>query len=151
MKEIRFMVKKSESPSTRRVQETVVIEVDEVSLAKAFLTVQAASNKKAETIKILDLRALSTFTEYFVICSGQSDRQVQAIADSVCSELKDGGFNPISIEGYRDGRWIVVDYGDIVIHVFHDALRDYYDIEQLWDDAKRVQIPQELYITPIQQ
>lgn len=145
------MVKKSENTGDHRGQETVIIEVDEVSLAKAFLTVQAASNKKAETIKILDLRNLSSFTDYFVVCSGQSDRQVQAIADSVCIELKEDGFTPISIEGYKDGRWIVVDYGDVVIHVFHDALRDYYDIEQLWYDAKRVPIPQELYITPMQQ
>ena len=145
------MVKKSETTGDRRGPETVIIEVDEVSLAKAFLSVQAAANKKAETIKVLDLRNLSSFTDYFMVCSGQSDRQVQAIADSVTIELKEEGFNPISVEGYKDGRWVVIDYGDVVIHVFHDALRDYYDIEQLWFDAKRVQIPQELYISPIQQ
>lgn len=131
--------------------ETVIIEVDEESLAKAFLAVQASANKKAETIKILDLRNLSTFTDYFMICSGQSDRQVQAIADSIVIELKEEGFSPISVEGYSEGRWVVVDYGDLVIHVFHDALRDYYNMEELWYDAKRVPIPQELYITPIQQ
>ena len=145
------MVKKTETTGDRRGQETVIIEVDEVSLAKAFLSVQAAANKKAESIKVLDLRSLSSFTDYFMVCSGQSDRQVQAIADSVTIELKEEGFNPISVEGYKDGRWVVIDYGDVVIHVFHDALRDYYDIEQLWFDAKRVQIPQELYISPVQQ
>ncbi len=130
------------------VNETTVIEVSEESLAKAFLSVQAAANKKAENIRILDLKELSSFTDYFVVCSGQSDRQVQAIADSVVIQLKEDGFTPISMEGYREGRWILVDYGDVVIHVFLDALRDYYDIEQLWHDAKKVPIPVELYITP---
>jgi ribosome-associated protein len=66
-------------------------------------------------------------------------------------ELKEDGFNPISVEGYREGRWIVIDYGDMVVHVFLDALRDFYDLEQLWFEARKVPIPQELYITPIQQ
>ena len=130
--------------------ETTVIEVNEISLAKAFLSVQAAANKKADTIKVLDLKGLSSFTDYFVICSGHSDRQVQAIADSISIELKEEGFAPVSVEGYREGRWIVVDYGDVVIHVFLDALRDYYDMEKLWFDAKKVPIPQELYITSTQ-
>ena len=127
--------------------EQTVIEVSEISLAKAFLSVQAAANKKAETMKILDLRNISSFTDYFVVCSGQSDRQVQAIADSIVIQLKEDGFSPISVEGYREGRWVVVDFGDVVIHVFMDALRDYYDIEKLWHDARKVPIPAELYIT----
>jgi ribosome-associated protein len=130
--------------------ETTVIQVNDISLAKAFLAVQAAANKKAETIKVMDLRGLSSFTDYFVICSGFSDRQVQAIADSIAIELKEENFAPISVEGYREGRWIVVDYGDVVIHVFMDALREFYDLEQLWFDAKKVPIPQELYITSTQ-
>lgn len=130
--------------------ETTIIEVNEVSLAKAFLSVQAAANKKGESIRVLDLRGLSSFTDYFVICSGFSDRQVQAIADSIGIELKEEGYAPVSIEGYREGRWIVVDYGDVVVHVFLDALRDFYDMEKLWFDAKKVQIPQELYITSTQ-
>jgi ribosome-associated protein len=130
--------------------ETTIIEVDEISLAKAFLSVQAAANKKAEGIKVLDLRGVSGFCDYFVICTGMSDRQVQAIADSIAIELKEENFAPISVEGYREGRWVVVDYGDVVIHVFLDALRDYYDLEALWFDAKKVPIPQELYITSTQ-
>jgi len=124
-----------------------VIQVSEISLAKAFLSVQAAANKKAETMKILDLKDISSFTDYFVVCSGQSDRQVKAIADSIVIQLKEDGFTPISVEGYREGRWVVVDFGDVVIHVFMDALREYYDIEHLWHDARKVPIPQELYIT----
>jgi ribosome-associated protein len=131
-------------------EQTTVIEVEEVSLAKAFLSVQSAANKKAETIKILDLKSESSFTDYFMICSGTSDRQVQAIADSIVIDLKESGFSPVSVEGYREGRWVIVDYGDVVIHVFLDALRDFYDLEQLWSHAKRVPIPQELFITSIQ-
>ena len=126
---------------------TAVIEVSEVSLAKAFLSVQAAANKKAETMKILDLREISSFTDYFLVCTGHSNKQVQAIADSIVIQLKEDGFAPISVEGYREGRWIVVDFGDVVVHVFLDALRDYYDIETLWFDARKVPIPIELYIT----
>jgi ribosome-associated protein len=129
---------------------TTVIEVGEVSLAKAFLAVQAAANKKAETIKILDLKDLSSFTEYFMISSGHSDRQVQAIADSIIIELKEEGYVPIAVEGYREGRWIIVDYGDMVAHVFLDALREFYDLEHLWSQARKVPIPQELFITSIE-
>jgi ribosome-associated protein len=129
---------------------TTVIEVGEVSLAKAYLTVQASANKKAENIKVLDLKNLSSFTEYFVICSGTSDRQVQAIADSIIIELKEEGFLPVAVEGYREGRWVIVDYGDMVAHIFHDALREFYDLENLWNHARKVPIPQELFITSIE-
>jgi ribosome-associated protein len=131
-------------------EQTTVIEVGEESLAKAFLSVQAAANKKAETIRVIDLRELSTFTDYFLICSGMSVPQVKAIADSIVIHLKEEGYGPISVEGYSEGRWIIVDFGDMVVHVFLDALRDYYDIEALWQEGKKVPIPSELYITSIQ-
>ena len=130
--------------------EPTVIQVSEVSLAKGFLSVQAAANKKAEVIKVLDLKEISSLADYFVICSGHSDRQVQAIADSIMIELKEDGYHPISIEGYREGRWVIVDFGDVVVHVFLDALRDYYDLEDVWFDAKKVPVPQELYIPSTQ-
>lgn len=127
-------------------QETTVIEVGEVSLAMAYISVQAAANKKAEYIKVLDIREVSSIADYFVICTANSDRQTQAIADAISIELKEEGFTPISLEGYREGRWVVVDYGDVVVHIFQDALRDFYDLETLWFDAKKVPVPQELYI-----
>ncbi len=129
---------------------TTVIEVGEVSLAKAYLAVQASANKKAENIKVLDLKDLSSFTEYFMIASGHSDRQVQAIADSIIIELKEEGFLPVAVEGYREGRWVIVDYGDMVAHIFLDALREFYDLENLWHHARKVPIPQELFITSIE-
>ena len=130
--------------------QTTLIQVDEISLAKAYLSVQAAANKKAETIRILDLHELSSFTEYFLICSGTSVPQVKAIADSIVIELKEEGYMPISVEGYSEGRWVIVDFGDMVVHVFLDALRDYYDLEELWSQGKRVPIPSELFISSIQ-
>jgi ribosome-associated protein len=131
-------------------EHTTTIQVSEESLAKAFLSVQAAANKKAETIRVLDLKELSTFTDYFLICSGMSVPQVKAIADSIVIQLKEDGFSPVSVEGYGEGRWIIIDFSDMVVHVFLDALRDYYDIESLWEQGKKVPIPSELYITSTQ-
>jgi len=117
----------------------------EPSLAKALNCARAALDKKAENLKVLDLTELSGFTEYFVICSGTSDRQVQAIADSVEHALKLKGKSLLSSEGYQDGRWVLMDFGDVVVHVFLEALREYYDLENLWADAPRVKVPSEFY------
>ena len=115
------------------------------SLERALMAAKAAVEKKAEHVKILDLSELSGFTEYFLICSGTSDRHVQSIADSAESALLAEGYQRVSSEGHGDGRWVLIDFGDVVIHVFLDALRDYYDLETLWADAPRVKIPSEFY------
>ena len=115
------------------------------SKEKALLCARSAIEKKAENVKILDLSLLSGFTEYFVICSGTSDRQVQAITDTVESEMRRIGSKLYSSEGYGDGRWVLMDLGDVVAHVFLDALREYYDLESLWKDAPHVPIPSEFY------
>jgi ribosome-associated protein len=112
---------------------------------RALLCAQAAIEKKAENLKVLDLSELSGFTDYFVICSGMSDRQVQAISESVKTAMSSAGIDSISIEGHQDGRWVLMDFGDVIVHVFLDALREYYDLENLWADAPRVKIPPELY------
>ena len=118
---------------------------DESSQARALTCARAAIDKKAENVKILDLTDLSGFTEYFVICSGMSDRQVQAIANSVESAMISTGADALSSEGYGEGRWVLMDFGDVVVHVFLDALREYYDLETLWAEAPRVKIPSEFY------
>jgi ribosome-associated protein len=115
------------------------------SREKALLAARAAIDKKAENVRILDLTDISGFTDYFVVCSGMSDRQVQAIADSAEHALTAAGHDVLSIEGYADGRWVLMDFGDIVVHVFLDALREYYDLENLWADAPRIKIPSEFY------
>lgn len=115
------------------------------SLRKALACAHAAIGKKAEHLKILDLTRISGFTDYFVICNGTSDRQVRAIADSVENASSQESFELLSVEGYAEGRWVLMDLGDVVVHVFLDALREYYDLETLWADAPRVKIPSEFY------
>jgi ribosome-associated protein len=115
------------------------------SLRKALISAQAAIDKRSENMIILDLTGLSAFTEYFVICSGMSDRQVQSIADAIQEGLTSEGYSILSVEGLSEGRWVVVDTGDLVVHIFLDAIRDYYDLEALWREAPRVQISSEFY------
>lgn len=112
---------------------------------KALLCARAAIDKKAENVKILNLSDLSGFTDYFVICSGMSDRQVRSIADSVLHSMEAAGADIYSSEGYGEGRWILMDFGEVVVHVFQDALREYYDLEALWADAPRVKVPSGYY------
>ena len=93
----------------------------------------------------MDLTDISGFTDYFVICSGMSDRQVQAISEGVEQSMDSLGREILSTEGFAEGRWVLQDFGDVVVHVFLDALREYYDLENLWVDAPRVKIPSEFY------
>lgn len=98
--------------------------------------VEAAEEKQAKDIKILDLREITTFADFFVIASGSNARQIQAIADEIETQLKQLGEYPNSIEGYQNAEWVLVDYGDYLIHIFSDKARQYYDLERLWRDAK---------------
>lgn len=118
---------------------------EELSLHKAMECARAAIDKKAENVKVLDLTDVSGFTDYFIIASGTSDRQVQSICDSIEHVLTSQGHELLSAEGYADGRWVLMDFGDVVAHVFLDALREYYDLEALWADAPRLKIPSEFY------
>lgn len=104
---------------------------------------RAAQAKQAKDITVLDLTGVTTFTDYFVICSGSNSRQNQAITDSIHLELKKIGDLPNSIEGYDQGEWILSDYGDFVVHVFSEKSREYYSLERLWREAKVVEIPAE--------
>jgi ribosome-associated protein len=128
----------------KRIQEELDHATD-ASRARALACARAAIDKKAENLKILDLTEISGFTDYFVICSALSDRQVQAISDSVEGALKDLGCELLSAEGYAEGRWVLMDFGDVVVHIFLDALREYYDLESLWADAPQVKVPSEFY------
>ncbi len=112
---------------------------------KALECARAAIDKKAENLKVLDLTNLSSFTDFFLICSGTSDRQVMAIADSIEAAMSAQDHELISIEGYSEGRWVLMDFGDVVIHIFLEALREYYDLENLWAEAPRVKVPSEFY------
>ena len=108
------------------------------SREKSLNCVRAALEKKAFDLVLLDLKNVSSFTEYFLICSGRSDRQVQAIARSIEEDLKKMGIYSLGMEGFEDGKWILMDYDDVVVHVFFDPVRRFYDLEGLWLDAPRV-------------
>ena len=100
----------------------------------------AAADKKAADLVILDLREIASFTEYFLICSGTNQRQVQAIADAIDERLRKEKKRPMHIEGYNAAEWILLDYGDFIVHVFSATSRRFYDLERLWRDAKRIEV-----------
>jgi ribosome-associated protein len=89
------------------------------------------------------LTGITSFTDYFVICTGGNQRQIQAISDEVNLKLKQQGQRPLSLEGYDQGEWILADYGDFLVHIFSEKARQYYDLERLWRNAKAVEIPPE--------
>ena len=101
--------------------------------------VKAALAMKALDVVVLDMRALTSFADTFIICSGRSHRQVSAIAEFIEHHLKKQGINPLGVEGLREGHWVLMDYGDVVIHVFYEPVRIFYDLEGLWSDARRIE------------
>lgn len=105
---------------------------------KYRICAEAAEDKMAENLVILDVTDVTNFTNYFIIASGTSDRQVQAIADSIQEKMKEHKILPIGVEGYNEGKWILMDYDDVIIHVFYEPIRELYDLEKLWHDAKKV-------------
>lgn len=113
------------------------------SLTLTHHSVVACQEKKAIDIQILDLSGISVFADYFVICSGSSTRQVKAIAEEVEESLSREKVEPDHIEGAAEGKWILLDYGDTVVHVFLEETREYYRLERLWGDAPRL-VPEEL-------
>ena len=109
------------------------------------LAVRCAADKKAVDLKVLDLRQIASFTEFFIIASGSNQRQVQAISDEINEQLKKQlKSRAIRIEGYAGGEWVLLDYGDFIVHVFDKEAREFYDLERLWLDAGRVDVPSDL-------
>lgn len=102
--------------------------------------VEAAMGRKAVDLKILDVRTLSSFADAFIICSGKSSRQVSAIGEYIKIELRKNGHRPISVEGLKEGQWVLLDYGHVVIHVFYEPVRYFYDLEGLWADAPNIPV-----------
>ena len=108
---------------------------------RAIKAAALALDKKAYDVKVLDIRGLSTIADYLVLATGTSDKQVIAIADSIRTGLKKFG-KVIDIEGAREGKWIVMDYGDVLVHIFQHDLRRYYDLDGLWGMAPLMELPQ---------
>lgn len=104
------------------------------------IAVHAADNKKAHDLVALDISGIASFTNYFLLCTGDSSRQMQAIADEVEKRLKASGIRPSHIEGYQNSEWILMDYIDLVIHIFSKSARAYYDLERLWRDGKKLDV-----------
>ena len=102
------------------------------------LYVKAALGRKALGLVVLDVRELTSVADTFIICSGRSNRQVTAIAEFIITELKKAGKKPLSVEGKKEGHWVLLDYGHVIIHVFYESVRNFYDLEGLWVDAKRI-------------
>jgi len=108
---------------------------------RALCCINAALTRKAHNLVVMKVAEISSFADYFLICSGASDRQVKALCSSIEESLKKAGMAPLGIEGEKHGRWALMDYDDVVIHVFLEPLREFYDIERLWADAPRMLIP----------
>ncbi|PYS72484.1 MAG: ribosome silencing factor [Acidobacteria bacterium] len=104
----------------------------------------AAAEKKALDVVVLDLREIASFTDFFVIATGANERQVQAISDEVYETLKKSGSTAARVEGYKTAEWVLLDYGDFVFHVFEQKARQFYDLERLWRESKRVDLPPEI-------
>lgn len=102
--------------------------------------VRAAEDKKAEDITVLNLSSICSFTDHFLICTGHSSRQVQAIADGIEEKLRKQSIRPTHVEGYTQGEWVLMDYMDFVVHVFSPKAREFYDLERLWRGARRVEV-----------
>jgi ribosome-associated protein len=116
----------------------LVLKDDTGSLATVKRVVNACEEVKGKDVSVLDVRTLSDLADFFVVVSGRSDRQVQGITNRVIEELLRSGARPISVEGYEDGQWVLVDCGDVVVHIFYEPAREFYDIESLWMRAKRL-------------
>ena len=110
---------------------------------RVLAALHAANEKKAIDPVVLDLREIASFTDYFMIVSGANERQVQAISDEVYEQLKKSGHAAARVEGYKTAEWILLDYGDFVVHVFEQKARKFYDLERLWRESKRVTLPAE--------
>ena len=131
--------------------EAVKIEIGQPALPFAELdpevklAVECAADRKAFDMRVLDLRDVASFTEFFIICSGANQRQVQAIADEIEEQLKKQlSTRPVRIEGYSTAEWVLMDYGDFIVHIFNKEAREFYDLERLWRDAGRVSLPDDL-------
>jgi ribosome-associated protein len=127
-----------------RQQSTTVIQpiASPLSTPPWLTAVRAAESKKAIDIRVLDLREVTSFADFFVICSGGNPKQIQAICEEIGAQLAERGEHPVSVEGFDNAEWVLADYGDYLIHVFSAKARAYYDLERLWRHAKVVAVPE---------
>ena len=116
------------------------------SKERALLCAAYALEKKGQNVRILEVKSLSSITDYLLIASGRSDRQVQALAEGVRLGLKKNyDTSPLAVEGMREGRWVLLDYGDVMVHIFQEPAREFYDLEGLWSEAPQIPVPEEYH------
>ena len=117
---------------------------------KVLLLTRFALEKKARDLVVLEVRELTSIGDYFIICSGSSDRQVQSIAQGIEENLSETGHSPLSVEGANRGHWVLMDFSDVIVHIFYEPVREFYDLDGLWGHAPRVELP-EPYSTLVDQ
>ena len=110
------------------------------TMAVAQGIVQACEDVKGKDIVVLDVASISDVADFFIVVSGRSDRQVQGITNRVMEQLARTGVRPLSVEGYEDGQWVLIDCGEVVVHVFYEPVREIYDLESLWMRARRLEM-----------
>jgi ribosome-associated protein len=137
---VRITNKRSGRIKTGEERGGLLVKKDLTTRQKILLAVNAALEKKAKNIVILNIKNITSFADYTIICSGTSDRQVQSIASSIGSSMKKAGALPLGVEGEKGGRWVLMDYADMVVHVFYEPVREFYDIERLWSDAPKMEV-----------
>ena len=117
---------------------------------KVLLLTRFALEKKARDLVVLEVRELTSIADYFIICSGSSDRQVQSIAQGIAENLNEAGHSLLSVEGANRGHWVLMDFSDVIVHIFYEPVREFYDLDGLWGHAPRVELP-EPYSTLVDQ
>lgn len=114
------------------------------AIEKARLAARYVLERKAEDVIMLNVSGLTSLTDYFLIMSCSSTRQVQAVSRHLKERMKESGISPLGVEGETEGHWVLLDYGDLVVHVFYEPLRRYYDLEGLWIEAPMTKVPNEV-------
>lgn len=109
---------------------------------KTLLLTRFALEKKAYDLVVMEVRNLTSIADYFIVCSGRSDRQVQSIAQGIEEQLSHAGISPLSIEGANRGHWVLMDFADVIVHIFYEPVREFYDLDGLWGHAPRVELPE---------
>jgi ribosome-associated protein len=117
---------------------------------KTLFLARFALEKKACDLVVMEVRELTSIADYFIICSGRSDRQVQSIAQGIDENLSKAGLAPLSVEGASRGHWVLMDFSDVIVHIFYEPVREFYDLDGLWGDAPRSELP-EPYSTLVDQ
>ncbi len=118
----------------------LVVKDDTDSMNVVKRVVQACEDVKGQDVVALDVSKISDFSDYFVVVTGRSDRQVQGITNRVTEELLSLGIKPLSVEGYEESQWVLIDCGDVVVNIFYEPVREFYDVESLWMRARKLDV-----------